>query len=162
MKPSYDVEAIRRDFPALAQQVNGKPLIYLDNAASTQKAQPVLDALAGCYERDYSNIHRGVHQLSVRATTAYEQARESVQRFIGAPRTEEIVFVRGTTEGINLVAQSWGRASLEPGDEVRSRRWSITRISSHGSSSVRRPVLESWWWMSMSAVSLIWLTSRVN
>jgi cysteine desulfurase/selenocysteine lyase len=118
LKPSYDVEAIRRDFPALAQQVNGKPLIYLDNAASTQKAQPVLDALAGCYERDYSNIHRGVHQLSVRATTAYEQARVSVQRFIGAPRTEEIVFVRGTTEGINLVAQSWGRASLGPGDEV--------------------------------------------
>ena len=114
----YDVAAIRGDFPALAQQINGKPLVYLDNAASTQKAQPVLEALASCYERDYSNIHRGVHQLSVRATNAYEKARLSVQAFIGAERSEEVIFVRGTTEGINLVAQTWGRATLKPGDEV--------------------------------------------
>jgi cysteine desulfurase / selenocysteine lyase len=115
---SYDVDRLRADFPALDQEVNGKPLAYLDNAASTQKPQAVLDALHQIYARDYSNIHRGVHQLSVRATTSYERARGSVQRFIGAADEREIVFVRGATEGINLVAQTWGRTHLGAGDEV--------------------------------------------
>ena len=115
---SYDVDRFRADFPALNQEVNGKPLAYLDNAASTQKPRVVLDALGQIYERDYANIHRGVHQLSVRATTAYEAARASVRRFIGASDEREIVFVRGATEAINLVAQTWGRANIGPGDEI--------------------------------------------
>ena len=115
---SYDVDRLRADFPALDQEVNGKALAYLDNAASTQKPQAVLDALSQIYERDYSNIHRGVHQLSVRATTAYEEARSAVKRFLGAADEREIVFVRGATEAINLVAQTWGRANIEAGDEI--------------------------------------------
>jgi len=115
---SLDVEGLRADFPALDQEVHGKPLAYLDNAASTQKPRAVLDALNQLYARDYANIHRGVHQLSVRATTAYEAARTSVKEFLGAADEREIVFVSGTTEGINLVAQTWGRANIGPGDEV--------------------------------------------
>ncbi|MGB0590065.1 MAG: SufS family cysteine desulfurase [Myxococcota bacterium] len=115
---SYDVDRLRADFPALDQEVNGKPLAYLDNAASTQKPRAVLDALDQIYARDYSNIHRGVHQLSVRATTSYEAARGSVKRFLGASDEREIVFVRGATEAINLVAQTWGRTHIGAGDEV--------------------------------------------
>ena len=115
---SLDVTRLRADFPGLDQEVNGKPLAYLDNAASTQKPRAVLDALEQIYAKDYANIHRGVHQLSVRATTAYEAARETVRRFLGAADEREIVFVRGATEGINLVAQSWGRANIGRGDEV--------------------------------------------
>ncbi len=113
-----DVERIRRDFPILRQTVHGRPLVYLDNAASTQKPQAVIDALRHYYETDNANIHRGVHTLSVRATEAYEGARGIVQRFIGAARVEEIVFVRGTTEAINLVAQTYGRSHFGAGDEV--------------------------------------------
>jgi cysteine desulfurase/selenocysteine lyase len=113
-----DVERLRADFPALDQQIHGQPLTYLDNAASTQKPRAVLDALEQFYTRDYANIHRGVHQLSARATTAYEEARTSVKDFLGAADDREIVFVRGTTEGINLVAQTWGRANVGPGDEI--------------------------------------------
>ncbi len=115
---AFDVERIRRDFPALEQEVNGKPLAYLDNAASAQKPRAVIDAIARAYALDYSNVHRGVHTLSQRATDAYEGARETVQRFLGAQRHEEIVFVRGTTEGINLVAEAYMRPRLQPGDEV--------------------------------------------
>lgn len=115
---SYDVDRLRAHFPALDQEVHGKPLAYLDNAASTHKPTAVLDALHQIYARDYSNIHRGVHQLSVRATTAYEAARGSVKRFLGASDEREIVFVRGATEGINLVAQTWGRTHIGQGDEV--------------------------------------------
>jgi cysteine desulfurase/selenocysteine lyase len=113
-----DVERIRRDFPALAQQVHGYPLVYLDNAASTQKPTVVLDRIRRCYLEECANIHRGVHQLSERATAAYEGARERVRAFLGARRASEIVFVRGTTEGINLVAHSYGRTFIGPGDEV--------------------------------------------
>ena len=114
----FDVEQIRKDFPALEQYVNGNLLAYLDNAASAQKPRAVIDALTAAYTYNYSNVHRGVHTLSQRATTAYERARDLVKTFMGASRTEEIVFVRGTTEGINLVAQSFARPRLGPGDDV--------------------------------------------
>ncbi|MGA7799324.1 MAG: cysteine desulfurase [Gammaproteobacteria bacterium] len=111
-------ERARAQFPALHQQVHGRPLVYLDNAASAHKPQPVIDTVNRCYSRDYSNVHRGVHQLSERATREYEQARDTVRAFINARDSREIVFVRGTTEAINLVAQSWGRAQLQAGDEI--------------------------------------------
>ncbi len=98
--------AIRRDFPILHQQVNGKPLVYLDNAASSQRPRAVIEAIEHYYEHDHANVHRGVHTLSQRATDAYEGARETVRGFINARTTKEIIFVRGTTEAINLVAQS--------------------------------------------------------
>ena len=115
---SWDVERARKDFPILQQEVHGKPLVYLDSAATSQKPQVVLDALAGYYVTVNANVHRGVHLLSEKATADYEGARARVQRFLGAARPEEIVFVRGTTEGINLVAQSYGRRAVGPGDEV--------------------------------------------
>ena len=115
---SYDVEALRADFPALHQEVHGHPLVYLDNGATTQKPAAVIDALRHYYEFDNANVHRGVHTLSERATRAYEGARETVRHFIGAADPRELIFVRGTTEAINLVAQSWGRDRLTPGDEV--------------------------------------------
>ncbi len=115
---ALDVERIREDFPALRQQVNGRPLVYLDNAATTQKPRPVLDALRRFYEEDCSNVHRGVHTLSQRATEAYERARELVRRFLNARSEEEIIFVRGTTEAINLVAHSFGRQRVRAGDEI--------------------------------------------
>jgi len=112
------VGRVREDFPALHQRVQGKPLIYLDNAATTQKPRPVLEALRRFYEQDCSNVHRGVHTLSQRATEAYERARETVRRFLNARSEEEIIFVRGTTEAINLVAHSFGRARVRAGDEI--------------------------------------------
>jgi cysteine desulfurase/selenocysteine lyase len=125
-RPAFDVQAIRRDFPALHQLVNGRPLIWLDNAATTQKPQSVIDATSAFYSRDNSNIHRGAHTLAARATDAFEGAREKVRRFIGAADAKEIVFVRGTTEAINLVAQSYGRHNIGEGDEVL-----ITAIEHH-------------------------------
>jgi cysteine desulfurase/selenocysteine lyase len=115
---AFDAEAIRRDFPALQQQVHGKPLAYLDNAATTQKPQAVIDAIVGFYSHDNANVHRGLHLLSERATAGYEGARETVRQFLNARRAAEIVFVRGATEGINLVAHSFGRPHLTEGDEV--------------------------------------------
>ncbi|HEU5259998.1 MAG TPA: cysteine desulfurase [Gemmatimonadales bacterium] len=112
------VERIRADFPILASTVRGKPLVYLDNAATTQKPRVVIDAIAHFYAAENANVHRGVHWLSERATAAYEGARERVARFLGAGSAREVVFTRGTTEAINLVAQSWGRRFLRPGDEV--------------------------------------------
>ena len=109
---------IRKDFPILDQQVHGKPLVWFDNAATTQKPQSVIDAVANYYARDNSNIHRGAHTLAARATDAYEQARQKVQTSIGAGSAKEIIFVRGTTEAINLVAQTYGRKFLQPGDEI--------------------------------------------
>ena len=114
----YDVEKIRRDFPILRQTINDHPLVYLDNAATTQKPQAVVDALRHYYETDNANIHRGVHELSVRATEAYEKSRVKAQRFISAGRREEIIFTRGTTEAINLVAQAYARPILKSGDEI--------------------------------------------
>jgi cysteine desulfurase/selenocysteine lyase len=109
---------IRADFPALAQTVNGRPLIYLDSASTAQKPEPVLDAVRRSLARDCANIHRGVHALSMAATEPYEAAREKVRRFLGAAHADEIVFTHGTTESVNLVAQTFGRATLGPGDEV--------------------------------------------
>jgi cysteine desulfurase / selenocysteine lyase len=114
----FDVETIRRDFPILSRRVHGKPLVYLDNAATTQKPRFVLDAERQVYERYYANIHRGVHLLSVESTDAYEKAREKVRDFLHARDSREIVFVRGTTEAVNLVASSFGRARVGRGDEV--------------------------------------------
>ncbi len=111
-------DRIRRDFPVLGQQVNGHPLVWLDNGATTQKPRAVIDAISHYYEHDNSNIHRGAHTLAARATDQYEEARQKVARFINAPSAENIIFVRGTTEGINLVAQTFGRKFLNPGDEV--------------------------------------------
>ena len=116
--PGLDVEAIRRDFPVLQRQVHGRPLIYLDNAATSQKPQSVIDALEGFYRRYNSNVHRGMHQLSTEATEAYEAARKTVQRFIGAADHRQIVFVRGATEAINLVATSFAGRLVGEGDEV--------------------------------------------
>ena len=113
-----DVEMIRKQFPVLHQKVNGKPLIYLDNAATNQKPQRVIDALLKYYERDNANIHRGIHTLAERATKAYEETRHAMQQFIRAKHPEEIIFTRGVTESINLVASSYGRAFLKEGDEV--------------------------------------------
>jgi cysteine desulfurase/selenocysteine lyase len=114
----FDLAAVRRDFPILGTTVHGKPLVYLDNAASAQKPRAVIDAERALYEEYYSNIHRGVHQLSVRSTEAYEGARAKVQRFLGARESREIVFTRGTTEAVNLVAQTLGRTRVREGDEV--------------------------------------------
>jgi cysteine desulfurase/selenocysteine lyase len=115
---SFDVAAIRRDFPILHQSVNGKPLVYLDNAASSQRPRAVIDAISRYYEHDHANVHRGVHVLSQRATDAYEGARDVIRRFINAADTKEVIFTRGTTEGVNLVAQSFLRPTLEAGDEI--------------------------------------------
>ncbi len=116
--PTFDVESVRREFPILNQKIRGKALVYLDNAATSQKPQPVIDAIARYYQSGNANIHRGVHFLSEHATGEHEAARQAVRQFINAARTEELIFVRGTTEGINLVAQTYGRAHVGAGDEV--------------------------------------------
>ena len=115
---SYDVARVREDFPALGLQVHGKPLVYLDNAASAQKPKMVLDRLTQAYTSEYSNVHRGLHYLANAATEAYEGAREKVASFLNAGRGDEIVFTRGATEAINLVAQTFGRERIGPGDEI--------------------------------------------
>jgi cysteine desulfurase/selenocysteine lyase len=114
----FDVRRVREDFPILKERIHGKPLVYLDNAASTQKPRAVLEALEHYYCHDNANIHRGVHLLSERATAHYEAARETVRKFLNANEAREIIFVRGTTEAINLVAQSWGRKHIGAGDEI--------------------------------------------
>jgi len=113
-----DVAHLRGDFPTLSTMVRGKPLVYLDNAASTQKPKIVMDTINEFYSEHYSNVHRGVHYLSQKATDLYEEARRKIQRFINAAKEEEIIFVRGTTEGINLVAQTWGRDNIGRDDEI--------------------------------------------
>ena len=116
---SLDPNAWRPDFPILSRSVHdGVPLVYLDNAASTQRPRQVIQAIVDTYEQDYANVHRGIHWLSDRSTDLFEQARGKVQRFVNAAEPEEIIFTRGTTEGINLVARSWGDANLKPGDEI--------------------------------------------
>jgi cysteine desulfurase / selenocysteine lyase len=114
----FDVNAIRADFPILKETVNGKPLIWFDNAATTQKPHVVIDRLSHFYAHENSNIHRAAHELAARATDAYEEARDTVAEFIGAPTADDIVFLRGTTEAINLVAHAWGGKHLQPGDEI--------------------------------------------
>jgi cysteine desulfurase/selenocysteine lyase len=115
---AFDVAAIRAAFPALHQQVHGKPLVYLDNAATTQKPQVVIDALRAYYEHDNANVHRGVHELSERATAAYEGAREKVRAFVNAASVREIIFTRNATESINVVARAWGDVNVRQGDEI--------------------------------------------
>lgn len=115
---TLSIDTIRKQFPVLDQQVNGKPLIYFDNAATSQTPQSVIDALVHYYQKDNANIHRGIHSLAERATTAFEDTRKAVRQFINAPEAEEIVFTKGTTESINLVANAYGRKFLKPGDEI--------------------------------------------
>src|SRR5690554_2963287 len=115
---SLDLERVRADFPALAQAVNGHPLVYLDSAATAQRPRAVLDALTEFYARDNANVHRGLHELSRRATERYEAARARVAQFLGAADPAEVIWTRGTTEAINLVAMTWGWANLREGDEV--------------------------------------------
>ena len=117
-RPPFDVSTVRRDFPILQERVNGKPLVWFDNAATTQKPQAVIDRLAYFYAHENSNIHRAAHELAARATDAYEAARDKVRRFLGASSTEEIIFVRGATEAINLVAKTWGVQNIGEGDEI--------------------------------------------
>ncbi|MEL6149775.1 MAG: aminotransferase class V-fold PLP-dependent enzyme, partial [Chloroflexota bacterium] len=113
-----DLKALRKDFPTLDQTVNGVPLVYLDNAATSQKPLHVIETLDEYYREYNANIHRGIHTLSEKATAAYEEARVKVAKFINAPETAEVIFTRNTTEAINLVAQAWGRKFLKPGDVV--------------------------------------------
>jgi cysteine desulfurase/selenocysteine lyase len=117
-RPAFDVQRLRADFPILHQRAHGKPLVYLDNAASTQKPRAVIDALRDYYEHDHANVHRAAHLLSERATKAYEEARLKAQKFLGAGCLREILFTRGTTEGVNLVAQTFGRMHVHAGDEI--------------------------------------------
>ena len=117
-QPQLNIEQVRNDFPALHQKVSGQPLVYLDNGASTQKPHAVIDAVSAFYSKDYSNVHRGIHTLSQRATDLFEAARSKVRNFINAESDAEIIFTRGTTEAINLVAHSFGRSQLKAGDEV--------------------------------------------
>ena len=114
----FDVHAIRRDFPILQERVNGKPLVWFDNAATTQKPKAVIDRLVHFYEHENSNVHRAAHELAARSTDAYEKARSTVARFVNASSAEEIIFVRGCTEGINLIAKSWGHQHIDEGDEI--------------------------------------------
>ncbi len=115
---SFDVQTARKDFPILQETAHGKPLVFLDSAASAQKPRAVLEAMTNLYSHSYANIHRGVYELSMRATDAFEEAREKVRAFLGAPEAREIVFVRGATEGINLVASTFGRTRVSEGDEI--------------------------------------------
>ena len=116
--PPFDVHAVRRDFPILQERINGKQLVWFDNAATTQKPQVVIDRLSYFYSHENSNIHRAAHELAARATDAYESARQKVKEFLGAASVEEIIFVRGATEGINLVANTWGKQNIQAGDEI--------------------------------------------
>ena len=116
--PAFDVEAVRRDFPILGERINGRRLVWLDNAATTQKPRAVIDRLGYFYSRENSNVHRAAHTLAARATDAYEGARTTVADFLGAPSSETVIFVRGATEAINLVAQAWGRRYIGTGDEI--------------------------------------------
>lgn len=117
-RPEFDLEKMRADFPILSRKVRGKTLVYLDSSASAQSPRPVIEAVAKLHEEEYANIHRGVHYLSAQLTARYENVRARVRDFLGAAKTEEIVFTRGTSEAVNLVATAWGRKNLGPGDEV--------------------------------------------
>ena len=117
-KPNFDVEAIRADFPILAREVYGKPLVFLDSAASAQTPRQVTDVFRDVWENDYANVHRGIHWLSPRCTDRFEGARETVARFMGVRDAEQVIFTSGSTESLNLVAHSYGRSTLKPGDEI--------------------------------------------
>ncbi|MCB1361596.1 MAG: aminotransferase class V-fold PLP-dependent enzyme, partial [Rhodobacteraceae bacterium] len=114
----FDVQAVRRDFPILSRQINGKPLVYLDNGASAQKPQAVIDAVTQAYSMEYANVHRGLHTLSNLATDRYEAVRGIVRRFLGAAHEDEILFTSGATEGINLISYGWAAPRMQAGDEI--------------------------------------------
>ena len=139
-RQQFDIGSVRRDFPILHERVNGRPLIWLDNAATTQKPQSVIDRLSYFYEHENSNIHRAAHELAARATDAYEELATRCAHFLDAVLLEEIVFVRGATEAINLVAQAWGRQHIEKGDEIVITGSSITPISFPGRCFARKRV----------------------
>ena len=141
--PKLDARRLRADFPIFEQTVHGKPLAFLDSAASSQKPRQVLDAMTNFYETSYANVHRGVYELGERATAALEGAREKVRAFVNAPSAREIIFVRNATEAINLVAYAWGLARLGPGDVVSRPSSSTTRTSSRGSTSRSAPAPSS-------------------
>ena len=132
---SYDVARVREDFPALALKIYGKPLVYLDNAASAQKPNAVLDRMDEAYRSEYANVHRGLHYLANAATEAYEGGRAKVAKFMNARRNEEIVFTRNATEAINLVASSWASRTSSPATRSCSRSWSTIPTSCPGTSS---------------------------
>lgn len=128
----FDVQALRGDFPILHQQINGQPLVYLDNAATTHKPVAVIETLAEYYRTINSNVHRGAHSLSDRSTSAFEQARDRVAHFINSPAREQLIWTRGTTESLNLVAASFARPRLRSGDRILVSVWRITPISCRG------------------------------
>ncbi|MEX3015250.1 cysteine desulfurase [Gymnodinialimonas hymeniacidonis] len=148
---SYDVDAIRADFPILSREVNGKPLVYLDNGASAQKPQVVIDAISNAYSMEYSNVHRGLHYLSNLATEKYEGVRGTIARFLGAKDEDEIVFTSGTTEGINLVAYGWAMPRMEAGDEI------ILTIAEHHANIVPWHFLRE-----RQGVKLVWVDVDAN
>ena len=148
---SYDVDAIRADFPILSREVNGKPLVYLDNGASAQKPQVVIDAVTQAYGQEYSNVHRGLHYLSNLATEKYEGVRGTIAQFLGAADEEEIVFTSGTTEGINLVAYGWAMPRMEAGDEI------ILTIAEHHANIVPWHFLRE-----RQGVKLVWVDVDTN
>ena len=148
---SYDVNAIRADFPILSREVNGKPLVYLDNGASAQKPQVVIDAITQAYAQEYSNVHRGLHYLSNLATEKYEGVRGTIARFLGAADEEEIVFTSGTTEGINLVAYGWAMPRMQAGDEI------ILTIAEHHANIVPWHFLRE-----RQGVKLVWVDVDAN
>ncbi len=129
---TFSVEQVRADFPVLNREVNGQPLVYLDSAASAQKPEAVIGAEAEFYRHGYAAVHRGIHTLSAEATARMEAVRQQAATFLNAGSAEEVVFVRGTTEGINLVANSWGNATSAPGITSSSAKWSTTPILCRG------------------------------
>ena len=147
----YDIDKIRADFPILSRQVNGKPLVYLDNGASAQKPQAVIDAVTRGYAEEYSNVHRGLHYLSNLSTERYEGVRGTIARFLGARDEQEIVFTSGTTEGINLVAYAWAMPRMGPGDEI------ILSIAEHHANIVPWHFLRE-----RQGVKLIWVETDAN
>ncbi|ABD55272.1 cysteine desulfurase [Jannaschia sp. CCS1] len=148
---SYDVQAIRADFPILSREVNGKPLVYLDNGASAQKPQVVIDAITQAYSQEYANVHRGLHYLSTLATEKYEGTRGTIARFLGAKNEDEIVFTSGTTEAINLVAYAWAMPRMEAGDEI------ILTIAEHHANIVPWHFLRE-----RQGVKLVWVDVDAN
>lgn len=137
---TFSIEKIREDFPILKEKIRNKPLVYLDNAATCQKPQAVIDSISHLYTHEYANVHRGVHTLSVKATDRYEGAREKVKNFINAQSTKEIIFVKGTTEAINLIAQTFGKANIKAGDEIIITAMEHHSILCPGKCSVKKPV----------------------
>ena len=138
-KRGFDVEAIRAQFPILSEKIRGKDLVFLDSAASAQKPRAVIDAMVHAMEHQYANVHRGLHWMSERTTDAYEGTRDAIAGLINAPSREEIVFTKNATEAFNLVAHSYGRGVMKPGQAVVISSWSTTRTSSPGRCSATAP-----------------------